>query len=115
LLLANAGIFGVIAYSMNRRTREIGVRIALGARSGQVLGMILSQGARMIFIGVAIGIGGALAVTRMAKSPLFGVTATDPLTFAGVTLVLVGSALLACYIPARRATRVDPMIALRYE
>ena len=115
LLLAIAGIFGVIAYSVSRRTREIGVRIALGARSGQVLGMILSQGARTIFFGVAIGIGGALAVTRMAKSLLFGVTATDPPTFAGVTLLLVGLALLACYIPARRATRVDPMIALRYE
>lgn len=115
LLLAIAGIFGVIAYSVSRRTREIGVRIALGAKSEQVLGMILSQGARTIFFGVAIGIGGALAVTRMAKSLLFGVTATDPPTFAGVTLLLVGLALLACYIPARRATRVDPMIALRYE
>ena len=104
-----------MAYSVSRRTREIGVRIALGAKSGDVLKMILSQGARTILIGVAIGIAGALALTREAESLLFGVTATDPLTFGGVTLLLVGAALLACYIPARRATRVDPMIALRYE
>jgi predicted permease len=115
LLLAIAGVFGVMAYSVSRRTREIGVRIALGAKSGDVLKMILSQGARTIFIGVAIGIAGALALTRAAESRLFWVTATDPLTFGGVTLLLVVAALVACYIPARRATRVDPMIALRYE
>jgi putative ABC transport system permease protein len=115
LLLATAGVFGVMAYSVSRRTREIGVRVALGAGSGDVLRMILSQGLRTIFIGVAIGIAGSLALTRTVESLLFGVTATDPLTFGGVTLLLIGAALLACFIPARRATKVDPMISLRYE
>ena len=115
LLLATAGVFGVMAYSVSRRTRELGVRIALGARPGDALKMILGQGLRTIVIGVAIGIAGALALTRTVESLLFGVTATDPLTFASVTMLLVGAALLACYIPARRATRVDPMIALRHD
>jgi predicted permease len=115
LLLATAGVFGVMAYSVSRRTREIGVRVALGAGSSDVLRMILSQGLRTIFIGVAIGIAGSLALTRTVESLLFGVTATDPSTFGGVTLLLVGAALLACWIPARRAMRVDPMVALRYE
>ena len=111
----NAGVFGVMAYSVSRRTREIGVRVALGAGSGDVLRMILGQGSRTIVLGVALGIAASLALTRTVESLLFGVTATDPLTFGGVTLLLVGAALLACYIPARRATRVDPLIALRYE
>ncbi len=115
LLLATVGVFGVMAYSVSRRTREIGVRIALGAESGDILKMILGQGLRTIFIGVAIGIIGSLVLTRTVESLLFGVTATDPLTFGSVTLLLVGTALLACYIPARRATKVDPMVALRYE
>jgi len=91
------------------------VRVALGAAKGDVLRMILAQGLRTIFIGVAIGLTGSLALTRTVESLLFGVSATDPLTLGGVTLLLVGAALLACYIPARRATKVDPMIALRYE
>lgn len=115
LLLATAGVFGVMAYAVSRRTREIGVRIALGAGASDVLRMVLGQGLRPIFIGLAIGIAGSLALTRTVESLLFGVTATDPLTFGGVTLLLVGAALLACFIPARRATRVDPMIALRHE
>jgi putative ABC transport system permease protein len=115
LLLTTAGVFGVMAYSVSRRTREIGVRVALGAGSREVLAMILGQGIRTILIGVAAGIAGALALTRTVVSLLFGVTATDPLTFTAVILLMIAVALLACYIPARRATRVDPLVALRYE
>jgi putative ABC transport system permease protein len=115
LLLATTGVFGVMAYSVSRRTREIGVRVALGAGSTDVLKMILSQALGTIFIGVAIGLASSLVLTRTVESLLFGVTATDPLTFVGVTLLLVAVALLACFIPARRATKVDPIVALRYE
>jgi len=115
LFLATAGVFGVMAYLVSRRTREIGVRVALGARSRDVLAMILSQGLRTALIGIVVGIASSLVLTRAIQSLLFGVTPTDPLTFAAVVLLLLAAALLACYIPARRAAKVDPMVALRYE
>ena len=115
LLLATGGVFGVMAYSVSRRTREIGVRVALGASPRTVLAMILGQGMRTIAIGLLIGLAGSLVLTRAMSSMLFGITAADPFTFAGVVLLLSAAALLACYIPARRAAKVDPMVALRYE
>jgi putative ABC transport system permease protein len=115
LLLAVAGIYGVLAYSVARRTREIGVRIALGASSGNVLGLVLRQAMVTATAGVAAGIVGSFVLTRLMQSLLFEISPTDPLTFAGVTLVLLLVAALASYLPARRAAKVDPIIALRYE
>jgi ABC-type antimicrobial peptide transport system permease subunit len=115
LAIATVGIYGVVSYSVARRTKEFGLRMVLGAQGGDVLGLVMKQGAGMVLIGVAAGLVLALIFTRLMTSLLFGVTATDLPTFASVSVVLFGVALAACYIPARRATRVDPMQTLRYE
>ena len=115
LILASIGIYGVLAYSVAQRTSEIGLRMALGAQPRQVLGLVLRQGMLLAVIGAAVGIIVALPVARMAGNLLYGVSATDPLTYVGITLLLMAVALLACYLPARRATRIDPLIALRVE
>ena len=115
LVLSAVGIYGVMSFTVGQRVQEIGVRMALGAQPSTMLALILGRGARLALIGIAGGVLGALALTRFLSSLLFGVAPQDPFTFAGVALLLFGVALAACYVPARRAMRVDPMVALRYE
>jgi len=115
LVLSCVGIYGVMAYHVSTRIREIGIRLALGAEASHVLKLVAAQGMKPVFIGIVFGAGAAYALTRLMKTLLYGVSATDPLTFVGIAALLALVALLACYIPARRATKVDPMIALRCE
>jgi len=115
LVLAVVGVYGVVSYSVAQRTREIGIRAALGAARGQIRAMVLRQGMRAVIVGIGIGLAGALAVTRVMGALLYGVSPTDPATFGVATFVLAGTALLACLLPAHRATRVEPLIALRCE
>jgi len=115
LLLAGLGIYGVISYLVSERTHEIGIRLALGAQRSDILGMVVRQGLGLAIAGAAVGLVCALIVSHLMAGMLYGVRPSDPVTFAGVALLLIGVALLACYIPARRAIRVDPLVALRHD
>jgi len=115
LLLAVVGVYGVMSYAVNQRTQEVGIRLALGAERGAIVRLVLRQGAVLAALGMAVGVGLAALTTRTLSFFLFGVSAFDPTVFGGVTVALFGAALLAGYIPARRAARVDPLIALRHD
>jgi putative ABC transport system permease protein len=115
LVLAAVGIYGVLSYSARQRTHEMGIRMALGARPSDVVKLVVGQGFKMTLVGLGIGIVGALVLVRFLAGLLFGVKATDPLTFAAVSVLLLAVGMLAAYIPARRAAKVDPMVALRHE
>jgi putative ABC transport system permease protein len=115
LVLASIGIYGVTAYSVAQRTREIGIRTALGASRNDVVRIVLRQGVRLATVGVLLGLIGAFALTRLMTSMIYDVSSSDPVTFSAVAFLLMSVALAACYIPARRAMRVDPIVALRYE
>jgi putative ABC transport system permease protein len=115
LLLAASGLYGLMAYAVSQSTREIGVRMALGAQRSDVLKLVLGQGVKLVLAGLLIGAAVALGSTRLLAHQLFGVTASDPATFLSVSTLLAAVAVLACYVPARRATKIDPMEALRYE
>jgi len=115
LVLAGIGIYGVISYNVAQRTREMGIRAALGATERSLLRLILDRGVRLTLIGLAIGVAGAIGLTRLMATLLYGVGARDPVTMVSVGVILAGVAIAASYVPARRATRVDPVVALRYE
>jgi len=115
LILAVTGVYGVMSFVARQRTHEIGIRVALGAEERDVLATVLRQGMKLTIIGIFLGLGVALAVTRLLRNLLFGVNPIDPIAFTAVPLLLLAVALLACYIPARRAMKIDPMVALRYE